>query len=82
MAQLSGEKMALGLQSEGVGIAVVEASVLASDGGHDVHLPWPVTYGDPPTGIRITFRSDPGDVHQAPGDSGPLRVGEVRLSRI
>lgn len=82
VAQRGGEKMALGLQAEDVAIGVVEASVLASDGGHDVHLPWPVTYGDPPAGVRIGFRGDSGGVHQALGDSGPLRVGEVRLPGV
>lgn len=82
VAQLGGEAVALGLQAEGVAVGVVEAAVLTGEGGHDVHLPGLVAQGDPPAGVRIAFWSDACGGHQASGDGGPLRVGEVRAARV
>ncbi|MYS59717.1 hypothetical protein [Streptomyces sp. SID5468] len=60
-------------------MGVVEAAVLTSEGGHDVHLPGLVAQGDPPAGVRVAVRGDSRGVHQAAGDRSPLCVGEVRL---
>lgn len=74
--------MALGLQAEGVAVGVVEAAVLAGEGGHDVYLPCLVGQGDPPAGVRIAVRGDASGRHHPAGHLGPLRVGQVGVPGI
>ncbi|MFH9724625.1 hypothetical protein ACH4M4_16895 [Streptomyces sp. NPDC017254] len=80
--EIGRDTAALGLEAEGVAIALVQAAVLTGEGGQDVHLTGLVAQGDPPAGIRIAFRGDPDGGHQPAGDDSPLRVGEVRPVRI
>ncbi|WP_328697443.1 hypothetical protein [Streptomyces sp. NBC_00342] len=82
MTQIGGDSAALRLEAEGISVAVVEAAVLTSEGGHDVHLPRLVAHCDPPAGIRIALWSDTGNGHETAGDRGPLGVGEVRLAGV
>ncbi|MEV5952503.1 hypothetical protein AB0M11_01775 [Streptomyces sp. NPDC051987] len=67
---------------EGVAEGVVDAAVLAGEGGHDVHQAGLVAHGDPPAGVRIALRGDAGGRHQPAGHLGPLRVGQVGVSGI
>ncbi|MEU0302851.1 hypothetical protein ABZ252_25790 [Streptomyces sp. NPDC006175] len=82
MSQLGGDTPALGLHVEDVAVGGVETTVLAGEGGHDVYLSGLVAQGDPPAGVRVFFRGEPDGGHQAAGDGGPLRVGEIGLTRI
>ncbi|WP_210524784.1 hypothetical protein [Streptomyces scabiei] len=82
MAEFGGNAVALGLQVEGVAVGVVDAAVLAGEGGHDVHLPCLVAQSDPPAGVRVAVRGDAGGRHHPAGHLGPLRVGQVGVPGI
>lgn len=64
LGQLGGGVTALGLEVEGV----VEAAILTSEGGHNVHLPGLVAQADPPAGVRTTFWGDTRGGQEASGD--------------
>lgn len=82
VAELGGDAAALGLQVEGVAVGVVDAAVLAGEGGHDVHQAGLVAHGDPPAGVRIAVRGDAGGRHHPAGHLGPLRVGQVGVPGV
>ncbi|MFE9963724.1 hypothetical protein ACWD7T_17740 [Streptomyces sp. 900116325] len=82
MSQLGGDTPALGLHTEDVAVGGVETTVLAGEGGHDVYLPGLVAQGDPPAGVGVFVRGESDGGHQAAGDGGPLRVGEIGLTQI
>jgi hypothetical protein len=52
------------------------AQITAHLGGDDVDVVLRVTHSNPAAAVRIAVGCDAGRVHHAPGDGGPLGVGE------
>src|SRR5262249_47731410 len=82
VAEFGGGAGARGLDVEGVAVGAVDVSVLAHDGGDDVHRPVAVADCRPPAAVPVAGGGEPGRGDQAPGHVGPLGVAQVRVARV
>lgn len=67
---------AFGLSADAVLAVARPGAVRAYQGGDDVDVVWGVAHRDPPACPLVAFGGDAAGVQDAPGDLGPLVVGQ------